>query len=1289
MDFKKILEQFDAAEKPATKRTLSEAAFAKSGVKADAKKHKADATTRKQYFVKLTNAKGGNKGVTVMADEGESESEVRSRVARDHKSQGWTVSSIREKGDAADKAAAGKKKPAVTASGKRVGRPPGSTKKVTEGRQTVSEYIAEARLMEKSMTPAQKGKRERIVKGMKKVKGDFEKRYPGRGEAVMYATATKRAMKESYLKEDDSMMGMTLDQAKQHPAYKTDKTFQDEVNAAEKFSSSLSADKKPTVMTTDQAKKHPAYAKDPAFKSRVDKTKPTTGMVVSATGQQQGMAESYQLSKPGTSAEEAVKTLEWDLEEEKEFLSRKQQREVLKIISMLKAGDVDGARDYKVNVCSQDMSEWIDEALDQRWNPFADDDYSLYADRLGEGADKESQMWGGFIGKFFDAIYGYGDDGLEHLDGAAPLWAKLWAKHNGDIDAIIANEPAAVLNKAAKELKSVLDDLQSGLMEGSDKQSQQLGGFINKFFGEIAEYGNDGFEHLDGAAPLWAKLWTKHNYDIDAIIANEPAVVLKKVAQELEEVVDDLQSGLMEGTKCNHTKEGKKCPVHGLEECGTYMEESSTINGRVQDPKEMVWKLSDMDHDEAVKKYGKENVRKGPKTRRGDPTVEIKRPLKDSVTEESQFDEDLASMKKIAGIGAVAAAGLGAHISGENAEIRAKEVEKLEKQVASEPNAVKRGQLEKMIKDIQAGKPLSKGDIISEVNPYRYDSDVDYYDAEKAEQARLRGDHDEAEEAHIADREDQRRYDHQAAWDDMYEDAAYNPDSDISTDWYLEVIDELIQNNRRMMSPSRKNILMKAVQRELALTAKRDGMPYEFNQDKFDEAYSNAVAHQRGVGSSRSSGWDIVWKDQFDPSMHDRIKNATPEELYQMGYEIDKNGAEHYAMQLKSAQDELRGLREDAAYNPDSDISTDWYLEVIDELIQNNRRMMSPSRRGIVMKAVQRELALTAKRDGMPYEFNQDKFDEAYSNAVGFRRGTGSSKNNGWHIVWKDQFDPSMHDRIKNATPEELYQMGYEIDKNGAEHYALQLKLAQDELRGLAEGLGSMIKRGVKKIQGTNRVEKAYTAHLNKAAAGGDDKEIGRAMKALYVGGADTAEKAYDQYHTKKYGHAPSRQQWTGDDEMDEGNEFSGALAKAKAAHKDSFEVDGKTYPVKESRSAVDELAECYDMAYQQAQSEPEQQGRMTVSANTSTEGTRSLSVNAEGDMADELAQLLSLSGLAGGHRHQEEMEESAQDEFHASTRPAPTTFSVSSQLKTGNDLNRPKVQHPAAAARGDNPLTR
>ena len=40
-----------------------------------------------------------------------------------------------------------------------------------------------------------KNKREKIVKGMKKDKAGFKKRYGKDAEAVMYATATKQAMK--------------------------------------------------------------------------------------------------------------------------------------------------------------------------------------------------------------------------------------------------------------------------------------------------------------------------------------------------------------------------------------------------------------------------------------------------------------------------------------------------------------------------------------------------------------------------------------------------------------------------------------------------------------------------------------------------------------------------------------------------------------------------------------------------------------------------------------------------------------------------------------------------------------------------------------------------------------------------------------------------------------------------------------------------------------------------------------------------------------------------------------
>ena len=53
----------------------------------------------------------------------------------------------------------------------------------------------EVELYEKTLTDAETKEKERIVKSMKSNKADFEKRYPGRGKEVMYATATKIAKK--------------------------------------------------------------------------------------------------------------------------------------------------------------------------------------------------------------------------------------------------------------------------------------------------------------------------------------------------------------------------------------------------------------------------------------------------------------------------------------------------------------------------------------------------------------------------------------------------------------------------------------------------------------------------------------------------------------------------------------------------------------------------------------------------------------------------------------------------------------------------------------------------------------------------------------------------------------------------------------------------------------------------------------------------------------------------------------------------------------------------------------
>ena len=63
--------------------------------------------------------------------------------------------------------------------------------KESKSHQKFSELI-----QEKKMSKKEKEKREKYVKGMKKKKGKFKERYGEDGESVMYATATKMAMKE-------------------------------------------------------------------------------------------------------------------------------------------------------------------------------------------------------------------------------------------------------------------------------------------------------------------------------------------------------------------------------------------------------------------------------------------------------------------------------------------------------------------------------------------------------------------------------------------------------------------------------------------------------------------------------------------------------------------------------------------------------------------------------------------------------------------------------------------------------------------------------------------------------------------------------------------------------------------------------------------------------------------------------------------------------------------------------------------------------------------------------------
>lgn len=74
---------------------VDEAKFAASGVRAgDKKKGKVDKSSRKSYFLKFEK-EGKTKGVTMVADEGESLSDLKDRAKREN--MGWTLASVREK----------------------------------------------------------------------------------------------------------------------------------------------------------------------------------------------------------------------------------------------------------------------------------------------------------------------------------------------------------------------------------------------------------------------------------------------------------------------------------------------------------------------------------------------------------------------------------------------------------------------------------------------------------------------------------------------------------------------------------------------------------------------------------------------------------------------------------------------------------------------------------------------------------------------------------------------------------------------------------------------------------------------------------------------------------------------------------------------------------------------------------------------------------------------------------------------------------------------------------------
>lgn len=166
----------------------------------------------------------------------------------------------------------------------------------------------------------------------------------------------------------------------------------------------------------------------------------------------------------------------------------------------------------------------------------------------------------------------------------------------------------------------------------------------------------------------------------------------------------------------------------------------------------------------------------------------------------------------------------------------------------------------------------------------------------------------------------------------------------------------------------------------------------------------------------------------------------------------------------------------------------------------------------------------------------------------------------------------------------------------------------------------------------------------------------------------------------------PSDPEGVKEDDMEEGNAFGAAIAKAKAdgvQPGEKVEVGGKEYAVKEDEELnqmrrIAGLKECGPMGLGAGYGQ-ESEGKMNISTNMSSDGTKSVTISADGEAAAELLQMLKLAGMGGQSEEPEaalvvtqdeepeEVEEEKDERYHASTTPDEEVAPVQAQTKGGD----------------------
>ena len=350
--------------------------------------------------------------------------------------------------------------------------------------------------------------------------------------------------------------------------------------------------------------------------------------------------------------------------------------------------------------------------------------------------------------------------------------------------------------------------------------------------------------------------------------------------------------------------------------------------------------------------------------------------------------------------------------------------------------------------------------------------------------------------------------------------------------------------------------------------------------------------------------------------------------------------------------------------------------------------------------------------------------DRAHSMKTGEKRAgaKGEIEKTSTGVKHTRRYDPKTGETETGSDGEQVKRGRGRPKKSAFESKQLIKKMIAETFSGFFEGSiqGGVWTANKGNVPAPTDPEMAAPTKMGAAAVAPKTGISGQAAQDLMKSSdPNIYNKLTGQKTPAKLTPAPTDPEGVKEDDMEEGNYFSGQLAKARAAGKKQADLDGDgdmeqvreeedldeskcmecgMYESKCKCDKVDEslnlfrklagLKECMSPISGAAQDMQDSQGKMNINTSMDSDGHKSVTITADGDAAGELMQMLKLAGMGGeggeeahAHVHDEpeavmvvggedqdqEVDEAKDERYHANTTPEEHVMPTQTLTKGGD----------------------